>query len=243
MHYGSDQPLADLLNKPETAGSIDGWMLTYLDVFVQMTAIFVVLFIMTHSQSEAVPEATQAKISTATSATKTMTTAPIPAPEFEPTLVATIENNTENRLTDLYNQVSRLAISEQIGVSIEDDSARLTIEDEILFDSAEAGLTPSGEDLLAELAPLVQDCQGIILIEGHTDDRPIHTADYPSNWVLAGARANSVVHFLVESGVNEKRLRAISYGDTRPVVPNTSASNRQKNRRVSIVLKPSQWIE
>ncbi len=240
----SDIPLTGILDKSDSGSSIDSWMLTYLDVFVQMTAIFMVLFMMTHHQTE--PELETATALTTPTA-NTAITAPadraVTAPDLEPELATKLEVTATNWQANLYDQVASLGISKRIEVSLEDNSARLTIEDDVLFDSAEAELKFGGKTVLQELATLIKGSEGIIFIEGHTDDRPIHTPDYPSNWVLASARANTVLHFLIASGIDEKRLRAISYGDTKPVVPNTSESNRQKNRRVSLVLKPLSLID
>ena len=74
-------------------------------------------------------------------------------------------------------------------------------------------------------------------MEGLTDNVPIHTARFPSNWELSIARAVSVVKYFADAGnINPQRLSAVGYGETRPLVPNNSPANRTKNRRVEIVL-------
>ncbi len=75
-----------------------------------------------------------------------------------------------------------------------------------------------------------------IQVEGHTDDIPISTAFYPSNWELSSARASSVVRLFSENGVAPERLVAIGYADNRPVVPNTDAASRARNRRVTVLI-------
>jgi len=81
-----------------------------------------------------------------------------------------------------------------------------------------------------------------VLIEGHTDNLPIRTAQYPSNWELSAARAARVLRYLVQKGgISPHRLTAVGYADTRPLVPNTTPANRAQNRRVDIaILKSSQ---
>jgi chemotaxis protein MotB len=74
-------------------------------------------------------------------------------------------------------------------------------------------------------------------VEGHTDNVPIQTARYPSNWELSSARAARVTRKLIEQGVAADRIRAIGYGDTRPRSENDSAEGRAKNRRVTFVLQ------
>ena len=78
---------------------------------------------------------------------------------------------------------------------------------------------------------------GRIRLEGHTDDTPIHTRLYPSNWQLSTARAIAVLKFLIaERSMPSERLSAAGYGEFRPLVPNDSARNRAKNRRVDVVI-------
>ena len=75
------------------------------------------------------------------------------------------------------------------------------------------------------------------MVEGHTDNIPIETSQFPSNWELGAARASSVVKFLVSQGMDQQRLRAISYADTQPRASNDTASGRQQNRRVAMLLR------
>ena len=82
-----------------------------------------------------------------------------------------------------------------------------------------------------------------VTVEGHTDDAPIHSAQFPSNWELSTARASAVVHFFLDAGVAPSRLRAAGYADTFPLVPNRDAAgraipeNQARNRRVVIKLE------
>jgi chemotaxis protein MotB len=75
-----------------------------------------------------------------------------------------------------------------------------------------------------------------VRVEGHTDDRPIRTTEYPSNWELSAARAASVVHLFMDHGIAPDRLAVLGFGQYRPAAANTSASGRNANRRVSIVI-------
>ena len=110
------------------------------------------------------------------------------------------------------------------------------------FDSGSAKLKPEGVKKLKQLSADLKAKAGTdkeIRIEGHTDDRPIHTAQFPSNWELSSARANAVVRSLHDEGINGEQLLGIGYGASRPAAPNTSAESRAKNRRVEIILAPS----
>src|SRR5712692_3691332 len=110
------------------------------------------------------------------------------------------------------------------------------------FDSGSAKLKPEGVKKLKQLSADLKAKAGTdkdIRIEGHTDDRPIHTVQFPSNWELSSARANAVVRELHDDGINGEQLLAVGYGASRPAAPNTSAESRAKNRRVEIILAPA----
>lgn len=112
----------------------------------------------------------------------------------------------------------------------------------ISFNTGSAELKPEGiknlkqlsEDLKAKAGPDTE-----IRIEGHTDNRPIHNAEFPSNWELSSARATAVARNLQANGINGERLLDIGYGATRPAEPNTSDESMAMNRRVEIILTPA----
>jgi chemotaxis protein MotB len=112
------------------------------------------------------------------------------------------------------------------------------LTDDLLFASGSASLESKADGLLAEIAQLVNlDETHPIDVEGNTDDIPIHSGQYPSNWELSAARASTVVRFLIEKGVSPTRLTAVGYADQRPIASNATAAGRARNRRVEIVLK------
>lgn len=112
------------------------------------------------------------------------------------------------------------------------------LTDGLLFPKGEATLTPRSVGILSRIANLIRGLDAPIRVEGHTCDLPIHTAKFPSNWELSAARAAAVARFLISRGVEPRRIQIVGYADTRPIVPNTSESNRRLNRRVEIyVLK------
>jgi chemotaxis protein MotB len=111
------------------------------------------------------------------------------------------------------------------------------LTDKLLFDSGQATLQPQGEPLLEEVGQLLNvDQTHPITVEGHTDNVPIATAEFPSNWELSTARATTVVRFLIAHGVSAGRLGAVGYADLHPIASNATASGRALNRRVDIVL-------
>jgi chemotaxis protein MotB len=111
------------------------------------------------------------------------------------------------------------------------------LTDKLLFDSGQATLQPAGAPLLEEVASLLNvDKSHPITVEGNTDNQPIATSQFPSNWELSTARATTVVRFLIAHGVSAERLAAAGYAALHPVDSNATATGRARNRRVDIVL-------
>lgn len=113
---------------------------------------------------------------------------------------------------------------------------KVEMNNRILFTSGNAHLTERGYPILQELAEVVRNLPNHIDVEGHTDNRPIRTSIYPSNWELSAARAASVVHLFTRNGVDPKRMSAIGYGQYRPIADNNTAQGRRRNRRVVVVI-------
>jgi chemotaxis protein MotB len=150
---------------------------------------------------------------------------------------STEENELQQHLT---KTVTEFGLDKSVTIKVAQGYAQLEIQDNVLFNSSEAGLTASGGALLKRLMPLLKQSVGLILIEGHTDNMPIKTAQFPSNWELGASRATSVLHFLVLQQLDSNRLRAITYADTMPIADNSTPEGREKNRRVNILIKFSQ---
>lgn len=112
------------------------------------------------------------------------------------------------------------------------------LTDRVLFDSGLALLKPDGMPLLGHVGNLLAiDRIHPILVEGHTDDVPISTAQYASNWELSTARATGVLRYLIGRGVPSRRFGASGYGDEHPIATNSTDPGRARNRRVEVVLQ------
>lgn len=115
------------------------------------------------------------------------------------------------------------------GVTIE-------INDSILFPAGQARLQTSSISAMLAIAQVLAASDFPITIEGHTDNVPIATVQFPSNWELSAMRATTVLRLFNDGGVGAERLTAIGYGETRPVETNTTIEGRARNRRVSILI-------
>ena len=123
-----------------------------------------------------------------------------------------------------------------VEVSKTNKGVEIAINSEILFASGEARLSDSAQQILKQVAALLKSQNNHINVEGYTDNVPITTEAFPSNWELSAARAASVVHLFTSVGVQPQRLAAIGFGEYRPVAPNISDEGRRKNRRVGIMV-------
>ena len=129
-------------------------------------------------------------------------------------------------------------------VEIEQLRGQLTVRmlDRIVFRSGSADILPEGMAVLDKLVEAIADSTDIIRVEGHTDDTPISDklkVKYPSNWELSAARASAVARYIeTKHHVNPKRLESLGFSMYHPLAPNDTDENKQRNRRVEIVLKP-----
>ncbi len=127
-------------------------------------------------------------------------------------------------------------VRDHVEVAISADAVNLVIKDDVLFDPASAELKADSDRVLDGVVAILAQNGYAVSVEGHTDDQPIHTARFPSNWDLSVARATRVTRYLIEHGIARERLRAVGYADTRPLDSADTAEARAHNRRVSLVV-------
>lgn len=124
----------------------------------------------------------------------------------------------------------------QVSVNQTKRGVEINISASSLFKPGEALLQPAAAEILHQVAEVLSQEDQAIEVEGHTDDVPISTTLFPSNWELSSGRASSVVRMLISHGVPERRLSAVGMASNQPLVPNDTPENRAKNRRVSITI-------
>jgi chemotaxis protein MotB len=112
----------------------------------------------------------------------------------------------------------------------------IEINTDILFPSGSGAFSTAAEPVLDKLADVLKPFPNPIRVEGHTDDRPIHTGAFPSNWELSAARAASVVHQFTKQGIDPLRLEIVGFGEFHPRQPNDSNEGRNANRRVAVLV-------
>lgn len=144
---------------------------------------------------------------------------------------------------DLKSKISDALVgfnSSELDVTMKDGKVYISMQETLLFPSGSAKVNPRGKEALAKVASVLNTNPDInIDIEGHTDNVPIHTTQYPDNWALSTARANSIAHVLIdEYSVSPVRLIASGRAYYHPVASNDTKEGRALNRRTEIILEP-----
>ena len=137
---------------------------------------------------------------------------------------------------EVSNAMGTLVAAGEVHVRRLQNSVVVDISTDILFPSGVAHLSSNAAPALQHLAAALKPFTNAIRVEGYTDDRPINTAEFPSNWELSAARAASVVHLFMDHGVSPDRLAVMGFGQYRPATTNNNVAGRNANRRVAVVI-------
>ena len=150
--------------------------------------------------------------------------------------------NIEKIMKELNNYIEKNNLSDRVDVENKKKGLVVSLTGEILYEEGKAEIQNEGSEVLSKISELLKDVPNDIMIEGHTDNVPIETAEFPSNWELSTARAVNVIKFLSEEkGFNPARLSAAGYADHRPVADNDTAEGRAENRRIEVIVLNSQY--
>ncbi|MCX8131479.1 MAG: OmpA family protein [Clostridia bacterium] len=138
---------------------------------------------------------------------------------------------------EIEEAISELGLRDHVKILEDKDQIILRLDSVILFNSGSAEIKPSGKDILKKMGIMFQKLNNEILVQGHTDNLPINTPLFPSNWELSTKRATNVVLYLIDAcSLKPSSLTATGNGEFKPIAPNDSEQNRQKNRRIDIVI-------
>lgn len=146
-------------------------------------------------------------------------------------------------VTTLKNKIAEALVgfnSNELTVTMKDGRVYISMQESLLFPSGSAVVNPKGKEALAKVASVLNTSADInIDIEGHTDNKPIHTTAYPDNWALSTARATSIAHVLIdEYAVSPLKLIASGRSSYEPIATNETPEGRAQNRRTEIILEP-----
>lgn len=238
-------------NEAPGGKSNERWLVSYADFVTLLLAFFVTMYAITRLDSDKLYLAQQS-INRALSAPVFVGGFPIDAgldkaaaPGLSGDLVgATLVRTQPSNQMEEVSRTVREAMKEKIDkgevrLLHTGKGLVLRLPEFLFFDSGQATLRPEAVPLLNKLAAILKLIPNQIVIEGHTDNRPIHTPQFPSNWELSTARAAALVrYFIEEHHLDPARCGAAGYGEFRPVADNADDKGRQANRRVELVIRP-----
>lgn len=157
-----------------------------------------------------------------------------------------VGETTLREVRDIADEIRRVLgpVAQEGQITVSDGVQGITVEinASVLFAAGEATLNSGALPALRAVAGVLADASFPITVEGHTDNVPIATFRFPSNWELSSARASSVVRLFVEAGIEASRLTAAGYADQRPIADNADEAGRSQNRRVTLYIE-SRFIE
>lgn len=220
-----------------------GWMVTFSDLITLLFTFFVLLLSLCSLEAGKIRYFTSA----CSEAIGVLHEGQLSEVEFR--IIVSSKKRIDERSLETANLLSQfsglrtrlLHENKQGSLQFEEEEKGLSIimRDDLLFSSGSAEINPEGTSVLKEIGSTFKKYEGDVLVEGHTDNVPINTEMFPSNWELSNARAVSVVKYLTEEvGIDPVKLSAVGYADTKPKVSNDTPENRRKNRRVEIILVP-----
>jgi chemotaxis protein MotB len=245
-----------LLQKRLSKGSIeeDSTLWSFVDLMTLLLILFILFYshAMTHKGSAKYMASTQPQAAEAQSfkVHKTSTATELVAydpDQPEPDEIEAEEEDPDETLAQFEQQVLQTA-SEKIknDFSIRWNQKRLVLVlgERIAFNVGEADLLPDFQPTLKQIAEFISSQKDYnVTVAGHTDDTPINTTQFPSNWELSAIRAVNVAKFMILNGVDSHQISTEGYSAYRPIQPNTTDQNRHANRRVEITLIKAQENE
>ena len=222
------------------AGSPDRYLITYADLLTLLFALFVLFYVMSKPDGTKMQELMEAfnnafnpnqmiegnRLSPSVESAETPPLVLFPAKPLD----------IEQVQQEISTKLAQLVESKQLNLEIIEDGLKLQIPNQFLFPPAKATLSNNSDDIMNTIAGAIGDLDLQINIDGHTDNVPIKTISYPSNWELSAARAVTILQALLTRGVPPHNIVARAFADQRPITDNLTEEGREKNRRVEIII-------
>lgn len=227
--------------KPEKEPNHERWLLTYSDLITLLMIFFIVLYAMSNIDKQKF-QTMATSFNIALGDGKSASTAGIEtASSGNPTPIIPTSPTEEEKLNSmkstLDNYIKDENLTNNLSTVIEEKGLVITLKDTLLFDTSKTDVKNDAKKQLIKLGSILNKIPNYIRIEGHTDNIPIHSNDFNSNWQLSVIRATEVTELLInKSGLDPKRISAVGYGEFRPVADNKTETGRALNRRVNIVI-------
>jgi chemotaxis protein MotB len=233
----------------------DNWLMTYLDLITLLLALFVVMLALTRIGPG--PGAKPPEVAAGVSLAKlppgpvepwandlpkipeewSRLPDPPPAPPATTAPADPLEKPEPPVKMPTAAELGLTDLGKSVDVQINRQTVSFRISNELLFTSGQATLSKEGGPLIKKLADVINRSKFPLSVEGHSDNVPILTRQFASNWDLSTSRATSVLRELVHDGVDPQRLRAVGYADTKPLESNDTPAGKAANRRVELIMR------
>ncbi|MBU0752744.1 MAG: flagellar motor protein MotD [Gammaproteobacteria bacterium] len=226
------------------------WLVSYADFITLLFAFFVVMYAISQVNdgkyrvlSDTLSSAFRTPGGSSGALVQINPNAPSPLAipvRKNPAQIKAEENKRQNKekmrnmAKELMDALGPLVQNGQVRVTEGAMGITIEINASVLFPTGEARLDITAVRALVAVAQILGPTEFPVTVEGHTDNAPINTPQFPSNWELSGARAASVVRLFIDSGVDPRRMTALGFADQRPVADNAVPEGRSRNRRVAI---------
>jgi chemotaxis protein MotB len=219
------------------------WMATFSDMVTLLLTFFVMLVAMSEVKVEKFKEAlSYFQGRTGVMQHESAVPMAVPSKDSAPTTVHPTSVEMAQRYEELLAYIEANNLSGLVDADLTEDGMHFVINDAAMFQPGQAEIIEPSRTLLRLIAGLLTDDVQTVVVEGHTDDRPIQTSRFPSNWELSTARAASVVRLLIDnpSALPPQRYRSVGMAEHHPVDTNDTPEGRGRNRRVEISFRWTQ---
>lgn len=217
------------------------WLATYGDMVTLLLVFFVLFFAMSTVDSQKYSAAAKSISGSLGMLDSGTTVSMEPLINNYPSDIPTSSPTSNMEFSDIEEELRKMLEDQSLkgNVKLELNERGLTVRflDNVFFDSGKANLKPEAQKIIDDISEILQRSKKNIIVEGHTDNVPISTYIYPSNWELSTARAVNVVKYMIEFGkIDPIRLSAAGYADQHPISDNSIPDGRKDNRRVDMVI-------
>ncbi len=227
-----------MTRRPQPRAGHERWLVSYADLVTLLLALFTTLYAASTLDARKLnPIAVSLR-----DAFDARPVATVASESGRPAIVAPVELVAriaafEDLKVRLARELADAVRAQRLEIATDGRGLVISLPEQATFPVGTADITPGARALIMRVASTLAPLPNLLRIEGHTDDVPIRTSRYASNWELSTARASAVVALLIESArVDPSRLSASGYGEFHPRVPNTSPGNRARNRRIDLVV-------
>ena len=227
--------------KQEEHENMERWLVSYADFITLLFAFFVVMYSVS-SVNEGKFRVLSDSLSSSFSKTKAvgdLSIMNLPVAKKQPILVQEKPKSKDNARSYLKvaNAIATAKVPKGVKVTSTERGLSIRIADETLFGSGSSTINPQIEEFLDLITGLIRDLPNAIAVEGHTDNQPIRTAEFPSNWDLSTGRANALIRYFTEQqNLQSDRFSSAGFAGTRPIGSNATLEGQASNRRVELIV-------